>query len=509
MTEVAGQTSGRLRFTLWTLLLVLVYAGTSMAGWQRTLLPDEIRPLLLAQGPASDLLAMARADIVQTPASYFVARAWLNLFGHTDAAAKALPLTLGILSIVLFAVLARRATRHWAIASFLFAGVFWRVGTSANLVRMYGLVILCSVVALLLWDAWRKRPGWPMLLAWAAVMTLAIYTHPSALLLLGALVIATWLLGPKKLTFTAGALVPVLALIPWLLSVYPAYRDRGLEANVAALADDPVRELARLPFYLLTADPPGALSPLEERLQSTSPALRWGALALVAALMLAAVPGVRRKNWARAARTPHDDWMITAALLTVLPVAVMLLVSVVTIPILSARYLLVTLPPLILLLTALATLGGRVGYTLIGAAAIWILASVVWSIQLHRPPSPARVAASYIAEHLQPNDIVIAGRHIPIGWGLYWEWSRRLGRPERIHVLPSNQPAWLRNILPAEELEQMPLPSAERVWFVNLGSALREEVGQQIEARSFTRVETGVQDMQFVVLYQRQAGGVQ
>jgi hypothetical protein len=302
----------------------------------------------------------------------------------------------------------------------------------------------------------------------------------------------------------------VLSLLPWLRFVYPAYRDRGLEANIAALADDPVRELARLPFYLLTGDPPGALSPLEERYNRGTPAaFRWAALALLGALTLAALPGARRKKWSKPARTPSDDWLITAALLTVLPAVVLLIVSLATVPILSARYLLVTLPALVLLLAGLADLGGKPGRVLVGVAAVWILASVGFSLRLHRVPSPARISADYIASQLQPTDLILVGGHIPTGWQLHWEWSRRLQRPERIHVLPSNQPSWLRNILPAEDLDQMPLQTAQRVWFVSLFTAQRERVRQQFEARDFGPVDTGVQDMQFVVLYQRQAGRVQ
>jgi hypothetical protein len=494
----------------WTAGLVLTYAAFSFAGWQRTLLPDEIRPLLLARGSLSDLLNLARADIVQTPASYVLARLWLNLFGHTDTAAKALPLVLGVASLITFAFLARRATRYWMPATLLFTAVYLRVGSSANLVRMYGLAILLSVIALLLWDTWRRRGGWSWLAAWILAITFAIYTHPSALMLLGAMVVATWVLGPRRLTFTAAAVVPILALLPWLSFVYPSYRDRGLEENIAALADDPVREIARLPFYFLTGDPPGALAPLEEYYNRGTPALwRWSALALFAALGIAAIPGLRQRNWTAPARTAEEEWLIMAALLTILPIVALFAVSILTMPVLSARYLLVTLPAFAILLTGLAMAGGKPSQVIGGLALIWILISAVHSLRLNRVPSPARISADFISRNLQPGDLIVAGRHVPIGWPLYWEWTRRLQRSEPLHVLPSNQPRWLRDILPAEELDQLPLASAKRVWFVNLGTPLRVEVAQQLMARGFAPAETGVQDMQFVALHVKQEGRVQ
>jgi hypothetical protein len=124
-------------------------------------------------------------------------------------------------------------------------------------------------------------------------------------------------------------------------------------------------------------------------------------------------------------------------------------------------------------------------------------------------PSPARISADFISRNLQPGDLFVAGRHVPIGWPLYWEWTRRLQRSEPLHILPSNQPLWLRNILPAEELDALPLDNARRVWFVNLGTPLRQEVAQKLLERGFAPAETGVQDMQFVALHVRQSGRVQ
>ena len=98
-----------------------------------------------------------RQDLAHPPLIYLLERGWLHLFGQTDNAAKALPLVINIPTIVLFTLLASRVTQRWRLAGFLFCGVYLRVGGVTTLVRMYGLGVLWSVAAILLWEAWRKN----------------------------------------------------------------------------------------------------------------------------------------------------------------------------------------------------------------------------------------------------------------------------------------------------------------------------------------------------------------
>ena len=490
-----------------TFLTLLLYIVVSVIGFRRSLLPDEIRPLLLAARSADELLALARADLVQTPLSYFVARTWLNIFGHTDLAAKLLPLTLGIASIGAFAFLARRATAAWLLALALFCASYLRIGSSLNLVRMYGFVVLFAVLALLAWDKWRQsgRNGW--LAAWAAMMVLAIFSHPSALLLLGALTVATWLLGPKRLLFTVVAIVPLLSLAPWIAYVYPTFRERGMTANIEALADDPTRELARMPFYFLMGDPPGAAAPVEEyykdpprpRLLSLA---RRGALGLALVMAVTSLFWLRRRPW-RSGRTSEDDWLITSLLLVVLPAAVLYGVSLATQPVVSARYLLVSLPSVMLLVAGLSRAGGRLGMVLGWGALAWILASAAFAARLNTRPAPPKAAAVWLNENLRPGDVIVAARHNPIGWQFHWEWTRRLGRTEQVHVLQSpNQPPWLRGILPGEEIAELPLAGVQRVWLLDAGARVRPEVEEGLAARGFAPGAAPVQDLHFVRLYE-------
>ncbi|MGH7553852.1 MAG: hypothetical protein ACREMQ_12575, partial [Longimicrobiales bacterium] len=251
------------KWTIWATGFVLVYVGIGLAGWARTLLPDEIRPLILADLPFRATLDYAQQDLVQTPGSYVLERIWLRTFGQTDSVAKTLALLLNVPTIVLFTYLASRITTHWRAAALLFTLPFLRIGSAVNLVRMYGLLLLCIVAALVLWNEWRIQPRTRWLIGWVAAMSVAVYAHASALFMLPAFVVANTLFGPRRLAFFIAAAVPVLALSPWVAFVSSTFLERGFRANVQSIHTDPTRAVFRLPFYFMSGEPPGGASPLE------------------------------------------------------------------------------------------------------------------------------------------------------------------------------------------------------------------------------------------------------
>jgi hypothetical protein len=509
MSDVAVKQENVRAFRIWSAALIALYVAVCFAGWSRTLLPDEIRPLILAQESPRALLQLARDDIVQTPGSYLVAQAWLNIFGHTDAAAKALAAAVGAATLLLFALLARRITPHWRMASLLWCLIYLRVGSSPNLVRMYGLLVLCVVAALLVWDHWRRNPRHTSLIAWALLMSAAIYMHPSAVLTVGATTVAVWLLGPRKLAFTTAALVPVLSLLLWVAIVYPVYRTRGLDANVEALADDPTREMARLPFYFLTGDPPGASSPLEDRYVLGTPSwMRWAAILLGLGLAGLAAPAILRRVRDREAdRSPRDDWLLANFLLVTLPVLALYAVSLLTQPVLGARYLYCTLPALVLLIVELAGLGGLAGRAVLTAMMLWVALSAAYALRINRRPVPAHSAVAYLDQNLEPADLILIGHHSGLGWQFFWEWTRARHRTEPVHILPTVQPEWLRRIVPAETFDSIDFTAARRVWLVNRRPNVRAEVETRLPPLGFVLADSTVQDMHFLSLYSRTEPG--
>lgn len=483
-------TAADLDWRLWALLLVAAYLVVGVVGFTRTLLPDEIRPLLLAAQPWSVQLEITRQDLVQTPASFVLARAWLALFGHSDTASKVLALLLNIPTLVLFTYLARRVTAYWPAASLLFALVLMRVGSAPNLVRMYGLLLLCAVAATVLWVHWRERPRSGVLFAWAAVMALGAYTHLSALLLLPGFVMATWLFGPARRAFTVAAAVVPLTLLPWVTYVRGVYEERGITENVVAISDDPTRAAAKLPFFVLSGEDPGAGSPLGDwyREWGIPATLKWAAL-----LLLAGIIGLPLALRARVGPRPLPDderearrWFWVTGVLALTPVLVLYLFSLAFTPVVHARYLLVCLPALWLLLPTAAGLAGRPGRVLFAAAGVWILVSVGVAFRFNREPSLARSAAGFLAAERHPEDVIVVERLMPLGWQLTWEWTRRLGRREPLTVLslPWTQP-WWRDVIPTTSLEELSPDSARRVWFLRRRSVRDSAVAAHLRDRGF------------------------
>jgi hypothetical protein len=536
----------RSTFAVWVAVLIAVYVVGGLLTWRRTLLPDEIRPLLLAAGPFRDQLAVARGDLVQTPAAWVMARLWLDVFGQTDVAAKSFALVLGIGTLILYSILARRVTRHWRYAMLLAGAVFLRAGSSPNLVRMYGLTMLCCVAAMLLWDVWRGRGGGGWLAGWVICMAVAINAHALVLLLLPAFVLATWLDGRRRLLFTAVAVLPALSLVPWVLLVLPVYRERGVEANVKSIADDPVKATAKLPFYFLSGEPPGTESPLEE-LYIAHPvpsSLKWSSLLLCVGIMgfsygsrLVRRPGsggpsggsaTRDRGLLAATGDPpvgsdaeashpvtagtvdggaSPGWERISVVLAAVPIGLLCLVSVIWLPIVTARYLLGMVPAMWLMLVIHGHRGGWPGRLALGLVAAWMLASAGLAIRLNRPMAPARIAATRVAAEHQAGDLILIDRHNPLGWQFTWEWTRRLGRDEMPVIIDSpNRPEWLKGLLPGPMLDTFDPAGAPRVWFVHWVPGLRDRIGDRLTGFGYRETEYGEPDVAVLSLFVRESG---
>jgi hypothetical protein len=476
-------------FPVWMGGVIAAYVAVSVVAFRRTLIPDEVRPLILSMGPLRDLLTYVREDIIHTPVSFVSIYAWQNVFGNTDVAAKMFALVVGACILAAFGVLARRVTPQWRLATLLMGGLMMRVGSSPNLVRMYGLLLLFIVAALFAWVEWRRLRNWQWLAGWVFAITLAIYSHPSALLVLGAMVVATWVVGPKRLAFTGAALLPPIALLPWLAVVYPGYREQGLIGFGWMDDASPLTEVLKLPRYFLTGDVPGGRSPVGFFTAQVPREVSLAALLLFAVLIAVAF-GSAMKLWRDAARREERDHLTAGVLLILLPIAVLFLVSTGGSNKVTPRYLVATWPVVALMIAWLAALSGRAGQVVASLMVVWILASDVIAARLQLATTPPRSAADYLDQHLAAEDVVVGGSHIPHGWQLYWEWKARLRRPEAIYLLEMEMPKRTRSIAPATPLDAMGLERASRVWFLAERRNVNAAFAADLAARGFVPADS-------------------
>ena len=456
----------------WAGLLVALYLAVGFVGWGRSLIGTEIWALYYAGQPFNQLMQAIRNDLVHPPLIYMVERAWLHLFGQTDNAAKALALVINLPTLVLFTWLATLVTRRWRLASFLFCGTYLTVGSTPNQMRMYGLGLLWTVAAILLWDWWRKEPRASRLIAWTVVMMLLVYTHFFGLVLLAAFWIVNWLYGARRWAFTAATALTGLVYLPWLLYVLPVYVADGLATKVAWV-NKPHRALAALPsFYLGYLNVPG---------------LRFAQIAAAAVVHLAlfwlAWRTVRRLWPPRRDSENQARWFWTAALLAGVPIVLLFGFSVVVTPVFHPRFVLGALPGYWLLVVLLGEFGGRAGRVMLyGIVLPWVLVSIGVALGQSLVPTPVRQGTLLLARELRPTDLILCSG---VGNQMYWEWTRRLGRSGRIEVLRPGPTDWRLSVLPQTDLDGLDLGGVGRVWFFYSAEKAVAPVKEFLAAQGF------------------------
>jgi hypothetical protein len=432
-------------------------------AWQRTLIGTEVWALYYAGQPFGRQLDAIRGDLVHPPLMYMVERFWLAAFGQTDLAAKTLAMVVNLPTFFCFTWLAQRITRYWRLTSFLFLSVYLRAGATPNLVRMYGLGLLLTVVAMALWDVWNERPRKLVLAAWTLVTLLLVYTHLFGALLLMAFAVTNWLCGPRRWAFSGAAFIPALALLPWLLYVLPVYESRGLAQNVWWVPKRLPVALGVFSYGLLGEFPgPGKV--------------RMALAAMAGVLHLALLfLGWRtaRQLWPPRNGLPRSArWFWASVLLVGIPVVMIVLFTIFVIPALHWRFVLGILPAYWLLVAMICQDSGRAGRILLFLIAAWVVGTIgVGLVRLATMDvaAPPRQAALLIAREERPGDEVLCQSDCN---QLYWELRHHFGGRARVALLgPVPALDWLDVVQPMN-LEDVNASVAGRVWlFVEAGEA--------------------------------------
>ncbi len=467
--------------------MAAVYLLCTFAGWGRTLLEDEIWSLYNSERSLPWLLHHIRGDLVHPPLWYVLASGWTRLFGLSDGAAKALPLAFNLPALLLFPRLAQRFTEHWRLATLLFAAVYWRIGGVMGLVRMYGLLVLLAIVALFLWERWRRAPSVGVMTAWGVVMLLMVYTHYSGVLLLGAFVVVEWLWGARPASARWGMLFVAglvgLSLVPWLLYVWPVYQARGLEPNLGWVRS-PHQVLGQLPFFFLSYIHPG-FSPFDDLRELPPLRIRIAVYAIALGIHLVLVVFAwrgRRLAEAHAVRR----WLGPLAGLVLLPIAVVYLFSLLVHPALDARFLLGLLPAYWLLMVVAGESAGEAGrWLLFGVILPWVLLSVAVTLP-EAGPAPVRRAVDAVAAEYQPGDLLLA--ECRVGVNVWWEWTHRLGRLEEMRAFGCERWRWwVPGVATPRDAELADL-RARRVWLIYVQPAERQRLEALLVGQRFLPV---------------------
>ncbi|MCW5978286.1 MAG: glycosyltransferase family 39 protein [Bryobacteraceae bacterium] len=479
----------------WAAAMVGLYVTASVAGLGRTLIGTEVWALYYAQRTLAEQFQAIRLDLVHPPLIYLIERGWIAIFGAGDTAVKALPVAINIPALILFTRLARLATARWRLAALLFTTPYLAAGSANTLVRMYGLLILLVLVAITLWERWRRRPDFSRLAAWTLAMVLMVYTHYFGLLMVAAFALVNWVFGQRRWAFLAAACVAGLSFAPWAAYVAPVYESRGLDSNlwwVHMLFPRP-HEVVALMLSEYLGQIPGQRN------------LKIGAAIAAAFVHLALLVFAWRslkKLWPpRRADEDWKRWFWVAGALAGVPVALLYAFSVVYTPAFVSRFLLGILPLYWLLVVMLSELGGRAGTRLLyGVILPWALVSAGIGMVTAAAPSPLRQRPEAIARDLRPSDLVLSEREHSNS--LYWEIAHRQGRDVRFEVLPrirrdesktifeqrGEEQGERLSVFRFRQLPEVDLRGVERVWLLHASRDTAVTAGAFLAERGF-RVE--------------------
>ena len=459
----------------WSLFFVAAYLIISLVGWRRTLIGTEIWALYHAGQPLSEQLQAIRADLVHPPLMYLLERLWFRAFGQSDGAAKALALLVNLPTFFLFTWLAHRITPHWRLASFLFLSVYLKIGSTPDLVRMYGLGLLLTVGAMVLWEKWNEKPSNGTLIAWSFVALLLIYTHLFGTLLLVSFAVTNWLCGPRRWAFTLAALIPAFAFLPWFLYVLPVYQSRGLADNVAWVPKQFSVSLGILAYGLLGEFPVRYL-PAQVVI-----ALLAGLLQFVL-LMLACRMAWRL--WPPSSDLqPATRWFWAAGLLAYIPLALIVFFSIGVTPALHWRFVLGILPAYWLFVVLVCEASGRLARALLlNVTLAWAVLNVGAAFARMDIPSAPRQAAVLLAREQQPSDVILCQNSCN---EIYWELTHHFGRGGDVEFL-APQPVLDRlSVVRQADLDAIDSQTVGRIWLFADKGVQHDSFVRSIQQRGF------------------------
>ncbi len=371
------------------LLAIAAFAVLRVAALTRyPLWTDETWTL---DATSADLRRMLRAfadDQTHPPLFYALLWTWRQVVPETLAWLRLLPALIGIATGGALLMLARRAgftTRATTLAVILAAGSAMLVAYSAEL-RSYALLALLGVVSLAAWLRARERAGLEGIAALTAVNILLVWTHYFGVFV----VVAEWCDAAfrarrRAAAMTASAVLAVASLAPW--AAYVVHR--------AGITGDRLGMVA-----WLRPPRPGDLLDVPLSAIGGSP---W--LALDLAVVVSA--GAAISLWAWRTRNAAPPAIGLLALAVLVPCAIAYVESVTgPKPMWLDRYLIATVPPVLLLLAG--ALDGLAPRTIAGTVAVLALALVpagftagslargrerprfdlVWAAVLARDPDP-------------------------------------------------------------------------------------------------------------------------
>lgn len=404
---------------------------------------DEGVTATLAQRPLVELTAWTAHDI-QPPLYYYGVWGWGRLAGWSAWSLRFVSAWWGVLTVPLLAVLAQRLIRlrtAAAVAALLAATHPLLVYYSQE-ARMYTMLVTLGILAGYQLLRCRANPNWRQWALYLAVATPAVYTHYFAFFLLLALGLAFLIDGLSGQSLAAALRdrrLHAFLLTHLLLSlIYLAW----IGALVGQLTSDASYWQGQLKVWEALRSVALRFTSGETVLEATALTRLWlYGLVTLGALALIAWQARRLRQAQASTAQPDARWILLYLLCWFLIPLGCVLTLAALIPKFNARYVMVALPGLILLWSAGIALlvrrpidttsllssrlrqGGRVAVALLSVALMvlgFANANWHWFTDAAFTKDQWRELASYVREHIKPNEavVLVSGHAWPI-WDYY------------------------------------------------------------------------------------------
>jgi mannosyltransferase len=397
------------------LLLLLTFTLRIYGLPQLSLRADEAATVFEAGVESSKLLRMLSRPGPHQPLYYLLLHGWMKVAGDGELAVRYLTLVSGVLMLPLVYVLGRRLFPDRARQVGLWAGLLVAINPmliwDAQDNRMYPLLAVFNVASFLFsLSILQDRGGWIHWLGYVVSTTLGLYTH-----YLAAFIIVTgnavWAIliwsSPQKMRrigrwLAAQGLVALL-FAPWMLRVSTTVAEYTTDFLPAVKAGDMLRRaLVGLSLGRSVDAQTGMIL----------------AIGFLVTLVLGLLPLAERRRQDQAlgpGTTTEAQSLLVLLIYLLVPIACIAIFSVLRFPIFDERYIMLALPPYLLILArGLSNVSGRGPRRWMATfGLIWILIATGYSLRnYYTVPRYMKGIdwRDYVAQLLacaQPGDVLI------------------------------------------------------------------------------------------------------
>jgi len=351
---------------------------------------------------ASHSLEFIRAYMlknVHLPLHNSLLHIWMTYFGSGEIAVRMFAVIPGILGIPALYVLAREfLKKEWALLAMAIAALspFW-IWYSRE-IRMYSLLALIVTLSYYFFFRILKRGNFWHYAGYVAINVIGIYTHYLfilAILMQVIFFLTTWRVvwnekKPDKkqalIRFVIVGIIIAAAFAPWL---YALINNYGSGSQAPTLDEPRSFNIFLTLFEFFVGYQPNTATTMLVAL--------WPFATLIGFIFLAR-------------RHPISDQIYFLVLATLMPIAIVYVVSKVAVPMFLSRYLIIVTPPLYIFLAwFISELKGKTRLFIMIIFGTILIGSLV--NQLTNPNVPTRedyrAAAEFIQDEVNPRDVVV------------------------------------------------------------------------------------------------------